>query len=109
MMVFMPLVVVLIGYFCLDVIGNWHMSSNWVKEVLSVLMLCMPVFIFTSGSSALLGRPHCGLSICQYLPYSIHFSEFISCFLFYEKTDKTRKYSKSAWPPMVTTCTCIEH
>ena len=26
------------------------------KEVLSVLMLCAPVFIFTSGSSALLGR-----------------------------------------------------
>ena len=28
-----------------------------------VLMLCAPVFIFTSGSSALLGRPRCGLSI----------------------------------------------
>ena len=26
-------------------------------------MLCAPVFIFTSGSSALLGRPCCGLSI----------------------------------------------
>ena len=34
-----------------------------VKEALSVLMLCAPVFIFTSGSSALLGRPRCGLSI----------------------------------------------
>ena len=33
------------------------------KEVISVLMLCAPVFIFTSGSSALLGRPRCGLSI----------------------------------------------
>ena len=30
---------------------------------LSVLMLCAPVFKFTSGSSALLGRPRCGLSI----------------------------------------------
>ena len=30
---------------------------------LSVLMLCTPVFIFTSGSSALLGHPRCGLSI----------------------------------------------
>ena len=26
-------------------------------------MLCTPVFIFTSGSSALLGHPHCGLLI----------------------------------------------
>ena len=34
-----------------------------LKEALSVLMLCTPVFIFISGSSALLGRPHCGLSI----------------------------------------------
>ena len=29
----------------------------------SVLMLCVPVFLFTPGSSALLGRPRCGLSI----------------------------------------------
>ena len=34
-----------------------------VNLKLSVLMLCAPVFIFTSGSSALLGRPRCGLSI----------------------------------------------
>ena len=34
-----------------------------VKEALLVLMLCAPVFIFTSGSSALFGCPHCGLSI----------------------------------------------
>ena len=34
-----------------------------VKEVLSVLMLCVPVFIFTSGSSALWACPPCGLSI----------------------------------------------
>ena len=33
------------------------------KEALSVLMLCTPVFIFTSCSSALLGHPHCGLLI----------------------------------------------
>ena len=33
------------------------------KEVLSVAMLCTPMFIFTSGSSAILGRPFCGLSI----------------------------------------------
>ena len=30
---------------------------------LSLLMFCVPVFIFTSGNSALLGRPRCGLSI----------------------------------------------
>ena len=30
-------------------------------------MLCAPVFIFTSGSSALLGRPRCGLSILESL------------------------------------------
>ena len=33
------------------------------KKALLVLILCAPVFIFTSGSSALLGRPRCGLSI----------------------------------------------
>ena len=38
-------------------------QKNSFKETLSVLMLCAPVFIFTSSSSALLGRPHCGLSI----------------------------------------------
>ena len=42
-------------------IGNGLTSSKW--EALSVLMLCAPVFIFTSNSSALLGRPRCGLSI----------------------------------------------
>ena len=30
---------------------------------LSLLMLLAPVFIFPSGSSALLGCPHCGLSV----------------------------------------------
>ena len=33
------------------------------------------MFIFASSSSALLGRPRCGLSIS--LPYSIHLSEFM--------------------------------
>ena len=33
------------------------------KEALSVLVVCVPVFIFTSGSSALVGHPHCGLLI----------------------------------------------
>ena len=33
------------------------------SEALSVLVLCAPVFIFTSSSSALLGCPGCGLSV----------------------------------------------
>ena len=33
----------------------------WLKEPLSVLMLYTPVFIFTYGSSALLGCPRCSL------------------------------------------------
>ena len=39
------------------------MPATVLKQALSVLMLCAPVFIFTSGSSALLGCPRCGLSI----------------------------------------------
>ena len=40
-------------------------------------MLCVPVFILTSGSSALLGRQPCDFwSDCSYLSYAIHFSEF---------------------------------
>ena len=53
-------------------------------------MLCTPVFIFTSVSSALYGA-HVVVyrSDCRYLPYSIHFSEFmLNCF--HEKTDKTQ-------------------
>ena len=45
---------------CASQRANLHQSS-W--EAPSVLMLCTSVFIFTSGSSALLGRPRCGLSI----------------------------------------------
>ena len=51
-----------------------------LKEALSVLMLCPPVFKFTAGSSTLLGCPRCTViyrSDCRYLPYSIHFSEFM--------------------------------
>ena len=46
-------------------------------------MLCSPVFIFTSSSSAFLGRPRCGLSACLSLfaiLYLIHFSEFATFF-----------------------------
>ena len=76
-----------------------NQSTCWVrrfKEALSVLMLCAPVFIFTSGSSALLGRPRCGLSIWLSLLaiFNTLFWVYANCF--HEKTDKTRKYSKSA-------------
>ena len=61
-----------------------------------VSMLCAPVFIFTSGSSALLGRPRCGLSIWLSL-LAIFNTLFLSLrrFFFHEKTEKTRKYSKA--------------
>ena len=59
-------------------------------------MLCTPVFIFTSGSPALLGRPCCGLSI--WLSLLVIFNTLLRVYanLFHEKTDKTLKYSKSA-------------
>ena len=41
----------------------WTEKQWKVLKRLSVLMLCTPVFMFTSGSSAFLGRPCCGLSI----------------------------------------------
>ena len=68
-----------------------------VKELhvaLSVLMLCAPVFIFTSGSSTLFKGAHGVVyrSDCCYLAYSIHLnSEFLPIF---EKTNKTRKIFK---------------
>ena len=70
------------------------------KEVLSVLMLCTPVFIFTSGSSALLGRPRCVYrSDCRYLPCSIHFSEFIPISF----TRKRTKHENTRSPPFYDT------
>ena len=73
-----------------------HTKTSDVKEALSVLMLCAPVFIFTSGSSALLGRPRCALWIWWSLLaiFNILFWVYASCF--HEKMNKTRKYSKSA-------------
>ena len=63
-------------------------------------MLCMPVFIFTSSSSALLGCPWCGLSI--WLSLLDIFNTFFCVYanLFHKQTDKTQKHSKSvifAW------------
>ena len=42
-----------------------------IKEALSVLMLCTPVFIFTSSRAALLGHPRCGLPIIWLLLLAI--------------------------------------
>ena len=57
-----------------------------------LMMLCAFVFIFTSGSWALLVVYR---SDCRLLPCSIHFF-WVYANVFHEKTDKTRKYSKSA-------------
>ena len=73
-------------------VGGRKASRNY----LSVLMLCAPVFIFTSGSSALLGRPRCGLSIWLSLLAIFNTLFWVYVNLFHEKTDKTWKYSKSA-------------
>ena len=73
----------------------------WLKR-LSVLMLCVPVFIFTSGSSALLGRPHCGLSIWLSLLAILNTLFWVYANLFHEKTDKTRKSPPFSYPPKVT-------
>ena len=75
------------------------MQLLFVKyQTLSVLMLrnCAPVFIFTTGSSTLLGRPRCGLSIWLSLLAIFNTLFWVYANLFHEKTDKTRKYSKSA-------------
>ena len=71
----------------------WLMKTqSRMVKVLSLLMLCAPVFIFTSGSSFRLGRTHCGFSIWLSL-----FAIFTTLYanLFHEKTDKTQEYSKS--------------
>ena len=47
----------------------------------TVNMLCAPVSIFTSGSSAL---------ECRYLPYSIYFSEFMPFFFSRENGQNTK-------------------
>ena len=43
---------------------KWNIKlQKCFKAALSALMLCTPVFILTSGSSALSGHPLCGLSV----------------------------------------------
>ena len=66
-----------------------------LKEALSILMLCAPVFIFTSGSSALLRRPRCGLLIWPLLLAIFNALCWVYVHFLHEKTDKPRKYSKS--------------
>ena len=51
-----------------------------VKEALSVLMLCAPVFAYVVVYR----------SDCCYLPFSMHFSEFLSNF-FHKKTEQNMK------------------
>ena len=58
-------------------------------------MLCMPLFIFTSGSSALLGCSRCGLSIRLSLLAILNALFWVYANFSQEKTDKTRKYLKS--------------
>ena len=52
-------------------------------------MLCAPVFIFTSGSSALLGCPGCGLLMGLSLLAIFNTLFWVYVNLFREKTDKT--------------------
>ena len=60
-------------------------------------ILCAPVFIFSRGSSALLvGHPRCGLSIWLSLFAIFNPLFWVYANVLHEKTDKTRKYSKSA-------------
>ena len=69
-----------------------------IKDALSVLMLCTPVFIFASDSSALLGRPRCGLSICLSLLAIFSTPFWVYANICHEKTDKTRECSKAVHP-----------
>ena len=57
------------------------------------LMLCVPVFIFTSSFSAILGRPRCGLLMWLSLLAMFDTLFWVCVNFFHEKTDKTRKYS----------------
>ena len=75
-----PVHLALLGWVVLLV--QYNNKENRLKEALSVLMLCMPVLIFTSGSSALFLGAHVVVyrSDCCYLSCSIHFSDFMSIF-----------------------------
>ena len=81
---------------CVNSQASKHVSLLKVTKILkklSVLMLCVPVFIFTSGSSALLGCPRCGLSIWLSLLAIFNTVFWVYANLFHEKTGKSQKYS----------------
>ena len=76
-------------------------SMDALKEALSVLMLCTPVFIFTSRSSALLGHPRCGLWIWVLLLALfnfIHFSEFMPIYFSLENGQKMKIFKVGHFP-----------
>ena len=54
-----------------------HSLKSLLKEVLSVLILCMPCLYFHPAAQLCQGA-HVVIYLydCRYLPYSIHFSEF---------------------------------
>ena len=86
------------SFFCLMLRKNHLISTGIgrVKKAISLLMLCAPVFIFTSGTSSLLGHPRCGVSIWLSLLAIFDKLFWVYADLFHEKTNKTREYSKSA-------------
>ena len=59
------------------------------KNTLPSLRELLVFLVFTSGSSALSGRPRGVLSICRYFTYLIHFFEFIQ-FLFSQENENIR-------------------
>ena len=88
--------------------------SNWIraclKEALS-LMLCLPVFIFPSGNSALLGCPCCGLSIWLLLLNAISNTLFWVYVNFFMRKLRKQEILKVVhfrmiwkWPLMVIRC-----
>ena len=77
-------------------VGSVTIYRFLLKEASLVLMLCAPVFIFTSGSSALIGRPRWGLSIwLSLLALFNTFSEFMPIFF----TRKRTKHENTRSPP----------
>ena len=80
----------------------WLFWQKHFKESLSVLMLCTPVCIFTSGSSALLGHPHYGLSL--WLSLLAIFSTLFRVYthLFARDNRQNTNIFQVHHPPMVT-------
>ena len=81
-------------------LGEINKTLNFLKKALSVLMLCAPVFIFTSGS--MLWFIDLTVATCH-----IQYTFLSLCQFFHEQTDKTRKYYDTIsvirkWPPTVT-------